>query len=433
MAAADDMGPDRAFIDRSLERCLARGFDAAQVRVADQQLHELQAEYGSPALFRTVLDASVTLTGLIDGKRGTVSLNKKEDAAIAEAIDELWQVSIGSLADDANAIAAATGHQSFAFGPESPDHDQMFDCLEGLLRYTTETYPLINLGSAAVSFTGQAVAFGNSNDVRFDCVSGGYRGQLMFTARDGKDVSSFNHCGFAAGQLDVPFKDRATTDELLRQTSEQVRTRRIPGKFTGSLIITPDALGDFVGFLLGNIGNGPMIAGTSLYRDRLGEPIAADSLTIRSCPLTLPAGYRFTRDGTLVEDTVIVERGVLKSYLLDLYGSRKTGLALAKTGGGCLVVDPGSRSLDEIIASTEEGIVITRFSGGRPNDKGDFSGVAKNSYYIAGGEVQYPVSETMVSGNLADVLENIDAISSERADFGWSIAPWIRTAGIGIS
>ena len=86
-----------------------------------------------------------------------------------------------------------------------------------------------------------------------------------------------------------------------------------------------------------------------------------------------------------------------------------------------------------MVADVDKGVLITRFSGGRPSDNGDFSGVAKNSYYIEDGEVKFPLSETMVSGNLAAVLRNICAISRERVDSGSSILPWIRVGGIGIS
>ena len=81
------------------------------------------------------------------------------------------------------------------------------------------------------------------------------------------------------------------------------------------------------------------------------------------------------------------------------------------TGGGAWVVDAGATPLDAMIRDVKAGILITRFSGGRPNDKGDFSGIAKNSYYIENGAVAYPISETMVSGNMAALLTNIVAIS----------------------
>jgi PmbA protein len=433
MAPPGNTAPDLAFVERALERCAARGFDAAQARIADQQLHELQADFGDPALLRTVQDSEVTLVGLLDGKRGTVKLNKKDDAALDAAVEELWGATAASLPDEANAIAEAQAPQSFSFGPHAPDYEHMFANLEELLSYTAATYPTITLGSASVRFTGQADVLANSNGVCFDCTSARYGGSLMFTAREGNDVSSFNYTGFVSEALDVPMQDRGTTDALLRQTTDQVRTQRVPGKFTGDLIITPDALSDFIGFLLQNIANQPLIAGTSIYRDKLGERVAATGLTLRSTPLGLPSGYRYTGDGYVAEDTDIVASGILTSYLVDLYGSRKTGLERARTGGGCYVVDAGNVALDEIIGSTRKGVLITRFSGGRPNEKGDFSGIAKNSYYVADGEVKHPISETMVSGNLAEVLLNIDAISSERADFGHAIYPWVRTTGIGVS
>ncbi|MEJ2089502.1 MAG: TldD/PmbA family protein [Gammaproteobacteria bacterium] len=398
--------PDRAFVDLALARCQDRGFDAAQVSVTDQAMHELQAEFGEPAMLRTVADCTVNLTGLIDGRKGSVTLNRKDDRSLLEAVEALWQVAAGALPDDAIGIAEAQAEQSFSFGPESADYDAMYTCLDGLLAHTRARHPTVVLGSATVTHSGQGRAFGNTNGVRFDCVSGRYGGQLMFTARDGEAVSSFNYSGFAADRLDKPFHEFATTDELLRQAAEQVRTKKIPAKFTGDLIITPDALSSFVGFLLASLSNAPLISGTSIYRDKLGEAVAAPSLTLRSCPLSLPAGYRFTADGYPVQDTVVVQDGVLTSFLVDLYGSRKTGLERAATGGGCWVIDAGTTPLAQIIADTGQGVLVTRFSGGRPSENGDFSGVAKNS---------------------------IDALSAERADFGHKVMPWVRTTGIGVS
>ena len=156
-------------------------------------------------------------------------------------------------------------------------------------------------------------------------------------------------------------------------------------------------------------------------------------MTLHSRPRDLVGGYSVTGDGYEAQNATIVDRGVLKSFLLDQYGSRKTGLARAVTGGGAWVVDAGATPLDAMIRDVKAGVLIARYSGGRPNDKGDFSGIAKNSYYIEDGAIAYPISETMVSGNLASLLTNIVAISSERADFGSGIFPWIRVGGIGIS
>ena len=86
-----------------------------------------------------------------------------------------------------------------------------------------------------------------------------------------------------------------------------------------------------------------------------------------------------------------------------------------------------------MIASIDQGLLLCRYSGGAPNDKGDFSGVAKNSYYIEKGRVAWPVSETMVSGNIVELLHKVDAVSRERVDFGNEITPWVRISELTIS
>ena len=78
---------------------------------------------------------------------------------------------------------------------------------------------------------------------------------------------------------------------------------------------------------------------------------------------------------------------------------------------------------------TERGILLARFSGGVPNHKLDFSGVAKNSFYVEDGEVRYPLIETMVSGNFQDLLKNIRAVSSESIDFGAGEFPYLAASG----
>ena len=86
-----------------------------------------------------------------------------------------------------------------------------------------------------------------------------------------------------------------------------------------------------------------------------------------------------------------------------------------------------------MIKDVDKGIILCRFSGGSPSDNGDFSGVAKNSFYIENGEIQYPITETMISGNIAQMFMNIIDISNDTIDFGYNILPWISFDGITIS
>ena len=140
-----------------------------------------------------------------------------------------------------------------------------------------------------------------------------------------------------------------------------------------------------------------------------------------------------TRDGFAADNVTLVEEGVLKSFLLSQYGSKKTGFERAKNEGRCWVVEPGEKSLTEMISQVDRGLLVARYSGGSPSSNGDFSAVAKNSYYIENGKIMYPVTETMIAGNLVDILANVKEISSERVDFGEGIIPYLWTTGVTIS
>ena len=90
------------------------------------------------------------------------------------------------------------------------------------------------------------------------------------------------------------------------------------------------------------------------------------------------------------------------------------------------------RSEAEIIADTKRGVLLTRFSGGMPADNLDFSGIAKNSFYLEDGKILHPLSETMISGNLRELLLSISAVSKETIDFGNACLPTIAAGGVTI-
>ncbi len=73
------------------------------------------------------------------------------------------------------------------------------------------------------------------------------------------------------------------------------------------------------------------------------------------------------------------------------------------------------------------------FSGGEPGANGEFSGVAKNSFYVENGEIKGAVMETMINGNLQDVFRNVTAVSKELVSDGRMAFPYLATEGVTIS
>jgi len=86
-----------------------------------------------------------------------------------------------------------------------------------------------------------------------------------------------------------------------------------------------------------------------------------------------------------------------------------------------------------MIKNIKKGIIVGRFSGGNPGPNGDFSGIAKNSFLIEDGEIKGAVSETMINGNLAEMLQNVVAVSKETIADGNCVLPYVAVDKIVIS
>ena len=228
--------------------------------------------------------------------------------------------------------------------------------------------PRVVIRQAILDFTRTKKYFLNSNGVDFVTSKGIYRCLVFFCSREGERISSFNITGFSLKDLEQELLDCGSLDTLLRQSTEQITTHPLQGKFTGEVIITPDCLEDLIGFLTGAISDGPFISGTSIYRDKLNRQVAAPLFSLHSRPLDneICDGYFVTADGYAARNSTIVEKGVLKSFLLSLYGSRKTGRPRAANDGGAYVVDPGETDFSDMVRSVEKGILLARFSGESP-------------------------------------------------------------------
>ena len=395
--------------DYCMDQLNKAGADKSQCGVSFSEKKELNVETGEMSLFRTTFDTNIGLSVIVDQKSGSVAINKTDTESIDDAVKKVMDMAQSSQPDDANDISPSQPQQSFSKGDEEPDMDKMYQRLDEFMDYVKTTHPIINMEAAIVDFSRAVSVFRNSNGVDFTTTEGMYGFSNMFTAKDGKDTSSFNGTEISTLQLNTPFIETGSAKRLLKQSTEQVRTKPVPEKFTGEIVVTPDCLGDFLGFITGDISDGKIISKTSIYKEKLNQQITDPRFTLHARPISeeITDGYFITDDGYVAENSTIIDKGVLKTHLLSLYGANKTGGQRAVNGGGAYVVDAGEKPKDELIKNIKKGILLERFSGGRPSADGEFSGVAKNSYYLENGEVRYPISETMISGNIQEMFNNV--------------------------
>ena len=421
---------------KALQALAEAGADKAAVSLSRGEQSELNVDAGALSLYRSTVNVSMGLTAHVATAKGSVSLNRYDDASIREAAGRAVSMARASEPDAANDVSPACPPEAFSSGPREPDSEAMYERLREFVDYASSAYPSVKLEQCILDFGAGSSFYANSNGVEFREDSGLYGFSAMFTAKEGADASSFNYSGASHRSLAKALKDWGNVDELMRQSTGQLRAGTVDGSFEGELLITPDCLGDFLGMMDGvYLSDYPLITGNSPWRDSLGASVASPLLTVRSEPRgpLIEAGYSCTGDGFKAENCVLLEAGVLRNFTLGLYGSNKSGKPRCPSGGGAISVDAGRDSRDELVKSMKKGLLLSRFSGGSPSDNGDFSGVAKNSYLIEDGKIVRPVGETMVGGNLAALFNAVRGVSRERIDYGSACLPWLLAGGVTIS
>ena len=222
------------------------------------------------------------------------------------------------------------------------------------------------------------------------------------------------------------FKDLETPEEIARKAVERtvrqlhprkIRTQNVP------VIFEPTQTAWLMGFLFG------CVAGTAVYQKatflegRLGKRIGNERITVVDDALMPGAlgSHPFDSDGLPCRRTVVVEKGVLKSYLCNYYAARKLGLSSTGSadGGGVgpanFYLEPGLGAVAaaDIVAGTKKGLLLIRTIGhGLNGVTGDISRGAFG-LWIEDGRVAYPVSEITISGNLGRILESVEAVGTD--------------------
>ncbi|HUA85846.1 MAG TPA: metallopeptidase TldD-related protein [Bryobacteraceae bacterium] len=233
----------------------------------------------------------------------------------------------------------------------------------------------------------------------------------------------------AAGLESAELVGRKAAERAVRRLNpRKVATQRAP------VIFEPRT----ARMLLGEIFDA--VSGSSVYRHasfltgKLGEKIASEILTVVDDG-TLPGLFGsspFDDEGVASRRTVVIERGVLKNYLLNTYTARKLGLhttgnasrglsGSAGVGPGNFYIEAGSETPEQIIAGLPRGLYVTELIGATANTvTGDYSSGAAG-LWIENGELAYPVSEITIAGNLQQMMTELERAGSD-LEFRASVA-----------
>lgn len=228
---------------------------------------------------------------------------------------------------------------------------------------------------------------------------------------------------------------KAAERAVRRLRARRVQTCEVP------VIFDPETAAGLIHHLAAAVSGYALYKGTSFLLDKLGQRIAPDGVTIIDDG-TISGGLGskpFDGEGLPTRRTVVVDRGVLVSYLFDTYSARKlnsrsTGNAARSVGDAPrvaptnFILQPGTTAPQDIIGSVPRGLYVTELIGFGVNPvTGDYSRGAVGQW-IEHGEFAYPVEEITIAGNLLKMYQAIEVVGNDLELRHAVVAPTVKIA-----
>ena len=199
---------------------------------------------------------------------------------------------------------------------------------------------------------------------------------------------------------------------IARLNPQKLTTREVP------VIFLNDVATGLISHLTGAISGGSLYRKSSFLLDHLGKQVLPDWFQISERPHLLKrlASTPFDSEGVRTQDLEIIQDGVLQTYLLTSYSGRKMGMQSTGHAGGIhnwLVKPNLTGGLTALLRQMGTGLLVTDVMGQGVNIvTGDYSRGAAG-FWVENGEIQYPVAEITIAGQLKDMLKNIVAVADD--------------------
>jgi PmbA protein len=231
---------------------------------------------------------------------------------------------------------------------------------------------------------------------------------------------------------------------LRRLGAKPVKTQRVP------VVFSPEIARSIIGNMFEAANADSIYRHATFFDGMLGERVAGDNITVIDDGTLVFDGIGgfgtspFDGEGLPTRRTVLVERGILKSYVSNTYTARKLGIASTGNasrglagnpgiGAGNFFLEPGDLTPAQLIGDVKQGLYVTETMGFGVNlVTGDYSQGA-SGLWIENGELAYPVEEITIAGNLKDMYRNISGIGNDLVFRSASAAPTIRVEGMTIA
>jgi PmbA protein len=411
----------------AVEHALRRGARQAAVGLHRARFIELKQRDGKIETLQSSTTRGLSIALYVDGRYSSNATSFLAEREVMGFIDEALAMTRKLAPDPHRALpepelyGPATGHE---LDLEDPGYDRRdMAWREQLVAAAEEAAraPGERVISASAELTTQA-----SESLQLH--SNGFRGQrratsyhltASVTARDEEGRRPEDYAHVAARHAgDLPAAEEvgreAAARALARVGARKTESRRM------ALVVENRAAARLLAALLEPLSGAALQQRRSCFAGRRGLEIGSHRLTLREDPF-LPRGLGsrlYDEEGLRAAPRPIVTRGRLDDFLVDVYYGRKLGVPATGGSSSNLVLEPGSRSLDELVADVGRGALVTSFLGGNSNPAtGDFS-FGVSGYLIERGARARPVSEMNITGSQLELWHRLEVVGAD--PYRWS-------------
>ena len=367
-------------------------------------------------------DGALGISVYLGQQKGNASTSDLSEEAIKNTVEAALAIAKYTSPDDCTGLA---DKELMAF--EAPDlalyHGASVDVEQA-------TKLALEAEKSALEYDAKIV---NSNGASFNShtgvrVYGNTHGMLQSYLSSRYSLS----CSVIGGELDQlendydytvsrEFDALSSADWVGQNCAQKVIARLNPQKLTTRevpVIFLNDVATGLISHLTGAISGGSLYRKSSFLLDHLGKQVLPDWFQISERPHLLKrlASTPFDSEGVRTQDLEIIQDGVLQTYLLTSYSGRKMGMQSTGHAGGIhnwLVKPNLTGGLTALLRQMSTGLLVTDVMGQGVNIvTGDYSRGAAG-FWVENGEIQYPVAEITIAGQLQDMLKNIVAVADD--------------------
>jgi PmbA protein len=412
-----------SLIKLALDEAADRGVDQAEVAVSHDIGLSATARHGDVENLEYTNDRGIGITVYSDSRKGNASTSDISPEAIREAVSKACAFAEFTASDKYSGLAEAA-----LMCTDIPDLDldhpwniEAADAID--IAIETEAAALgfdkriSNSEGATVSTSRGSRAYGNSHGFVGSATRTSHSISCVVLAEaDGAMQRDYQYTSARdPGELENPadIGQSAASRVINRLGARKLKTRRAP------VLYVPELARGFIAHAIGAISGGAQYRRSSFLLDAAGEKIFPDFLSIQERPhlKKAMASTAYDAEGVATYDREIVTDGVLLEYVLSSYSARRLGLSTtANAGGAQNLIIPGGAGQDQasLIREMGTGFLVQELIGQGVNGvTGDYSRGAVGQW-IENGEVQYPVHEVTIAGNLRELYPRIVAIGEDQ-------------------